>query len=55
MTVTCQMPGATDIDFFLRADMTDTKLQVIMGKVTPSQVLAEQHGKMAEPGTGGQA
>ena len=27
------------------------KLQVAMAKVTPSQVLAEQHRKMAEPGT----
>lgn len=28
------------------------KLQVIMAKVTPSQVLAEKHRKKAEPGTG---
>lgn len=27
------------------------KLQVALAKVTPSQVLAEQHRKMAEPGT----
>jgi short-subunit dehydrogenase len=86
VTVTCLMPGATDTEFFARADMLDTKvgtddskadpadvaktgfqammdgeadvvaglknkLQVAMAKVTPSQVLAEQHRKMAEPGT----
>ena len=86
VTVTCLMPGATDTDFFARADMLDTKvgtddnkadpadvaktgfkammdgeadvvaglknkLQAAMSKVTPSQVLAEQHRKMAEPGT----
>jgi short-subunit dehydrogenase len=27
------------------------KLQVIMSKVMPSQMVAEQHRKMAEPGT----
>jgi uncharacterized protein len=27
VTVTCLMPGATDTDFFARADMLDTKLQ----------------------------
>lgn len=86
VTVSCLMPGATDTEFFARADMLDTqvgtddskanpadvakvgfqammdgeadvvagfknKLQTIMAKVTPSQVLAEQHRKMAEPGT----
>jgi uncharacterized protein len=86
VTVTCLMPGATDTDFFARADMLDTKvgasdnkadpgevaqigfaammageadvvagmknkLQVAMAKVTPSQVLAQQHRKMAEPGS----
>lgn len=86
VTVSCLMPGATDTEFFARADMLDTqvgtddskanpadvakvgfqammdgeadvvagfknKLQAIMAKVTPSQVLAEQHRKMAEPGT----
>lgn len=86
VTVSCLMPGATDTEFFARADMLDTqvgtddskanpadvakvgfqammdgeadvvagfknKLQAIMAKVTPSQMLAEQHRKMAEPGT----
>lgn len=86
VTVTCLMPGATDTEFFARADMLDTqvgaddgkadpadvarggfaammdgeadvvhglknKLQAIMAKVMPSQVLAEQHRKMAEPGS----
>ena len=87
VTVTCLMPGATDTEFFARADMLDTqvgtdekamsdpadvaktgfsammsgeadvvaglknKLQVAMAKVTPSQLLAEQHRKMTEPGT----
>ncbi|MDB5851382.1 MAG: oxidoreductase [Rhodoferax sp.] len=90
VTVTCLMPGATDTEFFARADMLDTKvgtddgksdpadvakagfeammdgeadvvaglknrLQAAMAKVTPSQVLAEQHRKMAEPGTATQA
>jgi short-subunit dehydrogenase len=85
VTVTCLMPGATDTEFFARADMLDTKvgteekmdpaevakiafkamqdgeadvvaglknkMQVVMSKVLPSQVMAEQHRKMAEPGT----
>jgi short-subunit dehydrogenase len=85
VTVTCLMPGATDTEFFVRADMLDTKvgteekmdpaevarigfeamqegeadvvaglknrLQVAMSKVLPSQVVAEQHRKMAQPGT----
>ena len=81
------MPGATDTDFFVRADMLDTKVGsdtkalmdpadvsqigfdamlageadvvagwknkalVAMSKILPSQVVAEQHRKMAEPGT----
>ena len=85
VTVTCLMPGATETDFFARADMLDTK--VAMGKkddpadvakagfkamiegkgdivtgmrnklttmaaaITPSGLLAEQHRKMAEPGS----
>jgi short-subunit dehydrogenase len=83
--VTCLMPGATDTEFFQRADMMDTKvgteskmdpaevarigfkammdgdgdvvaglknkLQSAMASVTPSSVLAEQHRKMAEPGS----
>ena len=85
VTVTCLMPGATDTEFFQRADMLDTKVgsekkadpaevarigfkammdgegDVVAGfknklmaaaaHVTPASVLAEQHRKMAEPGT----
>jgi short-subunit dehydrogenase len=85
VTVTCLMPGATETNFFERADMLDTKvgtdekddpvevakvgyeamlrgegdvvagwknkLQTAVASVTPSGVLAEQHRKMAEPGT----
>ena len=86
VTVTCLMPGATETDFFERADMLDTKvgqqekddpakvardgfdammngegdvvsgwknkLQTTIANVTPAGVLAEQHRKMAEPGSG---
>jgi uncharacterized protein len=87
VTVTCLMPGATDTDFFERADMTDTKvgqdddkddpadvaktgfkammrgeasvvhgmgnkIQVAMASMTPKTSQAEQHRKMAEPGSG---
>jgi short-subunit dehydrogenase len=79
------MPGATETDFFERADMLDTKigqskkddpahvarlgfeammrgdgdvvsgwqnkLQAAIASVTPSGILAEQHRKMAEPGS----
>jgi len=85
VTVTCLMPGATETEFFERADMLDTKVgqsrkddpvdvakvgfeammngegDVVAGwknkvmsaaaLVTPSDVLAEQHRKMAEPGS----
>jgi short-subunit dehydrogenase len=85
VTVTCLMPGATDTDFFERADMLDTKvgtdekqpphevakvgfeammrgdgdvvagwknkLQVAISRVVSSDAMAEQHRKMAEPGT----
>jgi uncharacterized protein len=85
VTVTCLMPGATETDFFERADMLDTnvgqgkkddpadvarvgfdammrgdgdvvagwknKLQSAIANVTPASVLAEQHRKMAEPGS----
>ena len=85
VTVTCLMPGATETDFFERADMLDTKvgteekddpkdvarvgydammrgdgdvvagwknkLQTTLANVTPSGMLAEQHRKMAEPGS----
>ena len=83
--MTCLMPGATETDFFERADMLDTKvgqgekddpadvarvgfdammrgdgdvvsgwknkLQSAIANVTPAGVLAEQHRKMAEPGS----
>jgi short-subunit dehydrogenase len=85
VTVTCLMPGATETEFFERADMVDTKIgqakkddptdvakvgfdammkgegDVVSGwknkllstiaTVTPSDVLAEQHRKKAEPGS----
>jgi uncharacterized protein len=86
VTVTCLMPGATETEFFERADMLDTKvgqaekddpadvakagfdammegegdvvtgwrnkLQTAMANVTPASMLAEQHRKKAEPGSG---
>jgi short-subunit dehydrogenase len=86
ITVTCLMPGATETEFFERADMLDTKvgqeekdepadvakagfeammkgegdvvtgwqnkLQTTMANVTPSDILAERHRKIAEPGSG---
>lgn len=85
VTVTCLMPGATETDFFERADMLDTKigqskkddpadvaktgfkammrgdgdvvtgwqnkLQSAIALVTPSDILAEQHRKAAQPGS----
>jgi short-subunit dehydrogenase len=85
VTVTCLMPGATETDFFERADMLDTKvgaakkddpadvaktgfdamiagegdvvsgwqnkLQSAIANVMPAGMLAEQHRKMAEPGS----
>ena len=85
VSVTCLMPGATETDFFERADMLDTKigtqkkddpamvarrgfdammkgqgdvvtgwmnkLQSAIALITPSDMLAEQHRKMAAPGT----
>src|ERR1700716_3877144 len=79
------MPGATDTDFFERADMLDTKvgqskkddpadvtrigfdammrgdgdvvsgwkdkLQSTIANITPAGMLAEQHRRMAEPGS----
>jgi uncharacterized protein len=85
VTVTCLMPGATETEFFDRAQMLDTKvgseqkmpadevarigfkammegegdvvagtknkIRAAVASVTPSSVLAEQHRKMAEPGT----
>lgn len=86
ITVTCLMPGATDTEFFRRADMLDTKvgqdpkddpgmvaqvgwtamlngegdvvsgwknrIQAALANVTPAPILAEQHRRMAEPGSG---
>jgi short-subunit dehydrogenase len=86
VTVTCLMPGATDTEFFARADLLDTKvgaddhkadpadvaktgfdamekgeggvvaglsnkLRVALSNVMPSEMMAEQHRKMAEPGS----
>ncbi|HMI91317.1 MAG TPA: SDR family NAD(P)-dependent oxidoreductase [Polyangiales bacterium] len=85
VTVTCLMPGATETEFFERADMLDTKvgagkkqpadevakagyaamkngegdvvtgwqnkLRAAMAHITPAGVLAEQHRRMAEPGS----
>jgi uncharacterized protein len=50
VTVTCLMPGATETDFFERADMLDTKVGT-QKKDYPAGALAEQHRKMAAPGT----
>jgi len=86
VTVTCLMPGATETEFFERADLMDTKvgqsekddpadvaqvgfqammrgdgdvvsgwknkLQSAIANITPAGVLAEQHRKMTEPGSG---
>jgi short-subunit dehydrogenase len=86
ITVTCLMPGATETEFFERADLMDTKvgqdekddpavvakdgfeammkghgdvvsgwknkLQTTIANVTPAGVLAEQHRRMTEPGSG---
>jgi len=85
VTVTCLMPGATETEFFERADMLDTKvgqskkddpadvaeqgfkammsgdgevitgwqnkLRAVIASVTPASLTAEQHRKMAEPGS----
>ncbi|HTU66414.1 MAG TPA: SDR family NAD(P)-dependent oxidoreductase [Steroidobacteraceae bacterium] len=86
VTVTCLMPGATDTDFFQRAELLDTKvgadphkddpadvaktgfdamekgeaavvaglsnkLRVALANIVPNSMLAEQHRKMAAPGT----
>jgi short-subunit dehydrogenase len=85
VTVTCLMPGATETEFFERAEMLDTKvgagkkqaasevaeagfqamikgdgdvvtgwnnkLRAAISHVVPSSVLAEQHKKMASPGS----
>jgi short-subunit dehydrogenase len=85
IVVSCLMPGATETEFFRRADMLDTavgqqkkddpadvakagfdalmngdadvvsgwknKLQTTLANITPAGLLAEQHRKMAEPGS----
>lgn len=85
VTVTCLMPGATETEFFERADLMDTKVgtekkqpasevaklgfdammrgeaEVITGwsnklraaiaNILPNETLAEQHRRMAEPGS----
>ena len=86
VSVTCLMPGATDTDFFERADLMDTKvgaddkkadpadvartgfdamekgdpgviagisnkIRAALSNVVPDVMLAEQHRKMAEPGS----
>jgi short-subunit dehydrogenase len=85
VTVTCLMPGATETDFFERADLLDTKvgteekadpaevaksgfeamekgdagviagisnkIRAALANIVPDTMLAEQHRKMAEPGT----
>lgn len=89
VTVTCLMPGATETEFFARADMLDTKvgtekkqsasevakigfeammrgdgdvvagwankLRAAISHIMPSGALAEQHKKMAAPGTASKA
>jgi short-subunit dehydrogenase len=86
VSVTILMPGATDTEFFHRADMDDTKVaqgkkddpadvaktgyeamihgtgdvihgmrnkvQTALGAITPESIKAEEHRKMAEPGSG---
>ncbi len=86
ITITCLMPGATETNFFERADLMDTavgqgekdsaesvarvgfeammkgeaqvvagwknKIQATIAHITPATVLAEQHRKQAEPGSG---
>jgi short-subunit dehydrogenase len=87
VTVTVLMPGVTDTRFFVRADMTDTKVgsdedakadpaevakvgfeamcdgesdvvagwknkvQAALAHVTPADMLAQQHRRLAEPGS----
>jgi uncharacterized protein len=89
VTVTCLMPGATETEFFERADLMDTKvgvekkqpadevarvgfeammrgdadvvagwnnkLRAAIASITPNEMLAEQHRKMAEPGSASRA
>lgn len=89
VTVTCLMPGATETEFFERADLMDTKvgvekkqpadevakigfeamqrgdgdvvagwnnkLRAAIAHIMPMGALAEQHRKMAEPGSAAKA
>ena len=89
VTVSCLMPGATETEFFRRAEMLDTsvgqskkddpadvardgfdalmageasvvsgwknKVQAALTGIVSPEALAEQHRKMAEPGTGRRA
>jgi short-subunit dehydrogenase len=89
VTVTCLMPGATETDFFERADMLDTKvgagkkqapdevarigfdammrgdghvvagwenkLRAALARLASPEMLAEQHRRMAEPGSASKA
>lgn len=86
VTVTCLMPGATETEFFERADMLDTKigqskkddpadvaevgfkammdgdgdvvsgwqnkLRAAIANIVPAGIMAEQHRKLAKPGSG---
>jgi uncharacterized protein len=66
VTVTCLMPGAKDdladvarvgFDAMMRGDGDvvsgwQNKLQSAIANITPAGVLAEQHRRMAEPGSG---
>ena len=58
VTVSVLMPGATDTEFFARADMLDTSIgsgkkddPADVANVTPASVLAEMHRQQAEPGS----
>lgn len=89
VTVTCLMPGATETEFFERADLMDTKvgvqkkqaadevaklgfdammrgegdvitgwnnkLRAAISNLIPNEALAEQHRKLAEPGSASRA
>ena len=52
VTVTCLMPGATDTDFFSRADMLDTKVGADEHKADPAEV-AKAGFEAMEKGEGG--
>jgi short-subunit dehydrogenase len=50
ITITSLMPGATETEFFERADMEDTKVGAAE-KDDPAEVAREKHREMAEPGS----